>query len=89
MLVAGSIMNLNLNSFPLDVFCAAVNIKNSWLVSLRKRVLQIVCDEGSLTDLSVPDEHHLEMLHAILSNDLFFRFRLRRWLRRWLRLHHW
>ena len=95
MLVAGSIMDLNLNSFPLDVLGATVNIKNSWLVSIGKRVLQIVCDEGGLTDLGVPDEHHLEMLHAIRSNNLLhcllFWNLLLLWLHRcrWLHRRHW
>ena len=88
MLVTRSIVNLNLNSFLLDVFGATVNIENCWLVSLGKRVLQIVCDEGGLTYLSVPNEHELKMLHTILRSDLTSRLR---WNHRlWLKhlLHH-
>ena len=62
-------MNFDFNSFSFDVFGAAIYIKNSWLVRLRERVLEIVCDEGSLTDLRVSDEHELQLLHAILKND--------------------
>ena len=86
MLVTRSIVNLNLNSFLLYVFGATVNIENCWLVSLGKRVLKVVCDEGRLTDLSVPDEHELKMLHAILRRELISLLRFDH--RLWLKLSH-
>ena len=88
MLVARSIVDLNLNLLAIDVLGAAEDVEDSRLVFIGERVLQEVRDEAGLTYRGVADEHELELLWSVrvLSYDCLTRLRLR--LLRYLWLRH-
>ena len=62
MLVARSIVDLNLNLLVIDVLGAAEDVEHSRLVILSELVLQEVRDEARLTYRRVTDKHELELL---------------------------
>ena len=60
MLVAASIMDLNVDLLFLDVLDASVDVEHGGLVLLREVVLQIVANQASLTNGRIANQYDFD-----------------------------
>ena len=67
MLIARSIVNLNLHLLAIDVFGAAEHVEDSRFVIIGELVFKEVRDKAGLTYRGVTDKHEFELLWSIWS----------------------
>ena len=67
-LISAGVMNLDLDLLFLDIFGAAEDIENCWLVVFGEAILQVVANQAGFADRSVANEHDLNLLRPIVIN---------------------
>ena len=68
MLISAGVMDLDLDLLFLDIFGAAEDIENCWLVVFGEAILQVVANQAGFADRSVANEHDLNLLRPIVIN---------------------